>query len=152
LPGPRAPSRNSGSSTDTIRASGGGRVAIPGRPLQAIISVVDTLGNPVAWQERPNGAIIVGSASNSKSTLVDITYRSGWDTLSDEILDVVCTIAARLEALNPALASGAQTESGGDESITFGWDAHQGVGDLVASEKARLSRIFPRVRRVIVAG
>lgn len=136
--------------TDTIRTRGGRLVPLPGKPLQAIVSVVDSYGNPVSWQERSNGAIFVGQAGNLQSDQVDITYRSGWDTLSDDIIELVCSVAKRLQDLNPALEEGAVSETGGSEGMTFGWDSYQGVGDLVTSEKTRIARFFPKVPRAIV--
>lgn len=69
---------------------------------------------------------------------------------SDGFLELVAGIAARLDTLNPALAGGVQTESGGSEAVTFGWDAFQGVTDLLTAEKKRLDRTFPRRARLIV--
>lgn len=139
-------------------------VYLPGRPVQSVDSVVDYRGNPLLYQLRPNNKVYVDTRNYAQSRTMNsfsnellddfdlaiITYTYGWDVLPDRVGDIICTIAARLQSLSPALAEGAQTESGGSESITFGWDSHSGVSDLVSGEKNRLNRLFPKYRGPIV--
>lgn len=123
----------------------GPRVVLPGRPVQTVADVLDPQGVPLSFELQPGGVLLINT-----SGLATVTYVSGWAKVPDHVAEVICTIAARIAALNPALAGGVQQETGGAESATYGWDSFQGVGDLVTSEKTALSRIFPRRAGLIV--
>ncbi|MDJ0338261.1 hypothetical protein [Cryobacterium sp. PH31-O1] len=69
---------------------------------------------------------------------------------TDGFFELVSGIAARLDSQNESLAGGVQQESGGAESVTFGWDSFQGVTDLLSAEKKRLDRSFPQRPTLIV--
>lgn len=123
----------------------GPRIQLPARPVQAVSDVIDSGGNRVQFELRPGGVLHVATSGT-----VTVTYTSGWAKVPDRVVEVICTIAARLEGLNPALAGGVQQESGGAEAATYGWDSFQGVGDLVTSEKNALAGIFPKRPGLIV--
>jgi hypothetical protein len=126
-------------------AARGPRIILPGRPVQAVADVLDRNDRPVRFELRANGLLLVDTDQP-----VAVTYTSGWAKVPDHVVEIICTIAARLDSLNPALAGGVQQESGGAEAATYGWDSFQGVGDLVSSEKKALASIFPRRAGLIV--
>lgn len=133
----------------------GSLIKLPGRPLRSVTKVIDAYGNPVRYRIQPGGMLRLDWTPGYADTYGDellpfpgdcteITYTSGWDVVPDRIVEVICTIAARLEEVSPALSGGLQQATVGGESQGFGWDSYKGVGDLVTSEKEALARIFPR--------
>lgn len=78
-----------------------------------------------------------------------VTYVHGFVTLPDELIEVVCSIANRLENAPDGLSLGARTEQAGGETITWGADAFGAVTDLTRAEKEILSRIYPRRPRTV---
>lgn len=133
-----------GTSTVTAR---GTLLRLPQRPVRSITSVVDEDDNPVEYTLSGGGILEVQDRCE-----VTVTYEHGFEdgSLPDELVEVVCTIAARLESVDPALASGVTQEQSGSASQTFGWDAWKANSSLTAEEKAVLSRLFPRVPRTFV--
>lgn len=133
-----------GTSTVTAR---GTLVRLPQRPVRSITSVVDEDDNPVEYTLSGGGVLEVQDRCE-----VTIEYVHGFEdgTMPDELVEVVCTIAARLESVDPALASGVTQEQSGSASQTFGWDAWKAQSSLTAEEKAVLTRLFPRVPRTFV--
>lgn len=133
-----------GTSTVTLRGPLG---RLPQRPVSVVTSVLDEDGNDVDFDLLAGGAL----QTNYGGTLT-VEYDHGYaaGAVPDELVELVCTIAARLGTSDPALAAGVQQEQSGSASQTFGWDAWKGLTSLTAEEKSALSRMFPRVPRVIV--
>jgi hypothetical protein len=140
----------------------GSLIKLPGRPVREVTSVKDAWDNELPYVLQPGGILrtanprpLQTSFSNIwdyvPNDVLTIEYTFGWPVIPDHIVEIVCAIASRLEQLSPGLRGGVQQESGGSEAQTFGWDSHQGVGDLVKSEKDRLDRAFPRRIGSIVA-
>ena len=99
------------------------------------------------------GLTVSQASLNRASTRVRAYTRQKLEGEStEELIEIVCTIAARLEALNPAMVDGIQSAAAGGESVTFGFDSHKGSTSLVTEEKAVLDRMFPQVSRLIVQG
>lgn len=133
-----------GTSTVTLR---GTLARLPQRPVRSVTSAVDEDGAPVEYVLTGGGVIEFRDRCE-----VTVTYVHGFEdgTLPDELVELVCTIAARLESVDPALASGVTQEQSGSASQTFGWDAWKAQSSLTAEEKAVLTRLFPRVPRTLV--
>jgi hypothetical protein len=123
----------------------GPRVRLPARPVREVTAVTDGRGNPVRFELAPGGILNV-----EENGLVTVEYISGWDPVPDTVMEIICTIAARMESLAPGLAAGLQQEGAGGETAMFGWDSFQGVGGLVTSEKDALAKLFPKRSGLIV--
>lgn len=129
--------------SSTVEATGP-RVQLPQRPVRSITSVTGPTGAPV--RHRLRGSVLHLDTHGD----VTVTYEHGYTELPDHLIETLCTIAARIENIQPGLAGGALSEGGGAESMSYGWDAHQGVGGLVASERQALDRAFPEPAVLIV--
>lgn len=123
--------------------AGGTRIKLPGRPVRSVTSVTDPRGNPLTHRLQPGGVLLMDWLP-SFGDVATITYTSGWDVVPDRIVEIICTIAARIEEVSPALSGGLQQATVGSETQGFGWDSFKGVGDLVSSEKDALARLFPK--------
>lgn len=136
---------SAGSSTVTLR---GPISRLPQRPVVDVASVQDEDGNDVDFTLGAGGIIEAASSSG----ILEVAYTHGYDDdeIPDEIVEIVCTIAARLGNVDPALAGGVQQEQSGSASQTFGMDSFRGLSSLTSEEKAVLARIFPRLPKLIV--
>ena len=123
----------------------GPRFVLPHRPVGSVVSVVDENGAPVDFTLRSGGVLEVGYSGH-----VTVTHEGGYVELPDGLVELVCSIAARLDSINPAAASGVQQEAGGSESVTFGFDSYNAVSELTTGEKRALDRMFPRRLSVVV--
>lgn len=123
----------------------GPRFWLPQRPVQSIVSVVDGDSNDVDYELRPGGLLDV-----AHDGYVTVVYEAGFPVLSDGLVELVCSIAARLDSINPAAASGVQQETGGSESVTFGFDSYNAVAELTTGEKRALDKMFPRRPGLVV--
>ena len=135
-----------GSSTILAR---GPIVQLPQRPVTAVTSVTDELANLVGATDyllRAGGVL----ESPYHGGNLNITYSHGFAVIPDELVELVCGLASRLSAINPSVAAGVQQESGGSESVTFGFDSYKAISDLNAGEKAVLDRMFPARAGVVV--
>jgi hypothetical protein len=138
------------SSTVTAR---GPIVALPQLPVNTITSVTD-VSDPDApvvltddeYQLRAGGTLEVPRYGGNLS----IVYTHGWATLPDELVELVCAVASRMANSNAAAASGVQQETGGSESVTFGFDSYNAIAELTTGEKRMLDRIFPSRASVVV--
>lgn len=130
--------------TYTVTARGP-RVQLPQRPARKVLAVTTEAGSPVSFKLNPGGVLELGHTGT-----VSITYEAGHTVIPDTIVETIVTIAARLEAINPALAVGVTQESSDGESVSLGGDAWRGVGGLVGEEKDALRRAFPKRPALIV--
>lgn len=78
-----------------------------------------------------------------------VTYDHGYEELPDELVELVCSIAARMATTPNSVGAGARTEQAGGESVTYGSDAYAGTTGLVPEEKKELDRMFPKPPRTI---
>jgi hypothetical protein len=123
----------------------GPKVLLPERPVQSVTSVVDEDSVAVDFVLRAGGVLEVATGEN-----VTVTYVGGFTVLPDALVELVCSIASRLDTVDPAAAAGVQQESGGSESVTFGFDSYNAIADLTTGEKRALDRLFPRRAGVVV--
>lgn len=142
---------SAGTSTVTVR---GPSVLLAERPVTAITSVIDEVSDPdvpytLTAEEyilRPGGVLEVPGFGGN----LEVTYAHGFATLPDELIELVCGIAARLGEVNPAAAAGVQQETGGSESVTYGFDSYNAISELSTGEKRVLDRLFPKRPSLVV--
>jgi hypothetical protein len=140
-----------GESTLVVR---GPIVVLPERPVVEIVSIVDRDGDPDhphtlqsdEWAVRPGSVLETPRYGGN----LEVTYRHGFSQLPDELVEVVCSVASRLANVNPAAASGVQQETGGSESVSYGFDSYNAISDLSTGEKRVLDRLFPKRASVVV--
>jgi hypothetical protein len=131
----------------------GPSVQLPNRPVDTITSVTDVedADNTVLltsdeWVLRSGGVLEAPAYSGNLS----IVYTAGIATLSDGVVEFVCAVASRMSNTLAAVAAGAQQETGGSESVTYGFDSYSGISDLTRGELASLARMFPLTPGLIV--
>lgn len=140
---------SSGTSTVTAR---GPVFRLPQRPVNSVSSVADENGTTLA--HTIEGSII----TTAHLGMVTVTYTHGLAALPDELIELVCQVAARLKgnAANTALASGVQqqqqTAGVFQSGVTYGWDAWKSQAGLTQGEKDTLNRYFPRLPQIITMG
>lgn len=78
-------------------------------------------------------------ASPTSGIPLVVTYTSGWATIPEDIVAVVCSMAARALALDPSMAA-VQQETTGPFSVSVGAAAAQGGIGMLAGERAILDR------------
>ena len=120
-------------------------VQLPQRPVTAVTSVEDGDSVAVDYVLRAGGVLNVECGGN-----LTIEYTAGYTTLPDALVELVCTIAQRLDTVDPAAAAGVQQETGGSESVTFGFDSYNAISELTTGEKRALDRLFPKRPGVVV--
>ena len=130
--------------TYTILARGP-KVQLPERPVTEVTSVVDEDTIAVEYVLRAGGMLDVESGEN-----LTIVYDAGYAVLPDALVELVCSVASRLDTVDPVAASGVQQETGGSESVTFGFDSYNAISELSTGEKRALDRLFPRRPGVVV--
>lgn len=130
--------------TYTITARGQ-IVQLPQRPVTSVTSVVDDDDVAVDFTLRAGGVLNAACSGN-----LTVVYEAGYTVLPDSLVELVCSIASRLDGINPAAASGVQQETGGSESVTFGFDSYNAISELTTGEKRALDRLFPKRAGVVV--
>lgn len=123
---------------------------LPQRPVVAVSSVVDedgaTLTEDTDWE-------LDGDTITTTSTdKLTVTYEHGLTELPDALVEVVCTIGARIQNMPAELQAGAQQQGAGPFQVTYGWDSHKAASGLTQGEKDALDRIWPRTPRTITMG
>lgn len=144
--------QNISSATSTVTARGP-IVVLPQLPVTSVTSVKDASdpGNLVVlsadeYQLRAGGTLEVPGYGGN----LQVVYEHGWATLPDELVELVCGVASRMANSAAAAASGVQQETGGSESVTFGFDSYNAIAELSTGEKRMLDRIFPPRASVVV--
>jgi hypothetical protein len=125
----------------TLTLTGTGPWRLPQRPVRAVQSLTGEDGAPVGFAR--NGSHLSAEACGP----LVVVYEHGWDALPDALVELVCSIAARLAAIPAAIITGARTEQAGGESVTWGADAYAGTTGLTAAEEAALDQLFPALPR-----
>lgn len=132
--------------TSTIKARGP-VFRLPERPVQSVASVTRD-GQPVAFTLE--GSVLTVDSLD----VVTVTYSHGYTLLPDEIVELVCSVAARIEAVpaSSPLAQGVQQQGSGPFTVGYGWDSYKAQSGLTAGEKEVLDRYWPRLPQIIVTG
>jgi hypothetical protein len=91
------------------------------------------------------GQKIVAPAQRGRLT---VTYLHGFATVPERLVEIVCSIASRMETEPVGLALGARSEGADGEQTTWGVDAYDAVAGLRQSEKDVLDEIFPHSHKV----
>lgn len=128
----------------TAILTGVGPWLLPQRPVQTVTAVVDDQGKAVPanrWQLC--GQHLYVHHGHVRAPL-RVTYTHGFDTIPDELIELVCSIADRLGSVPAAMAAGATTEQAGGETITWGSDAYAGSTGLTSAEEKALATLFPK--------
>jgi hypothetical protein len=140
-----------GQSTIVVR---GPVVVLPERPVTQIVSIIDRETDPDhphtlqsdEWVVRPGSVLETPHYGGN----LEVTYRHGFSQLPEELVEVVCSVASRLSNVNLAAAAGVQQETGGSESVSYGFDSYNAISDLSTGEKRVLDRLFPKRASVVV--
>lgn len=139
-----------GQSTVTGR---GPAFLLPQRPVNAVTAVVlKSNSTPIVYDL--NGAVL--DVATAERVLV--TYSHGYTDadMPDELIELVCQIAVRLDgaktAAGVAMAQGVQQQAAGPFNQTFGWDAWKATSGLTQGEKDTLTRIWPDQPQIINMG
>ena len=133
--------------TSTIKARGP-VFRLPERPVESVLSVTDADGNAVGFD-------LAGSVLTVQSLdVVTVTYSHGYVLVPDELIELVCSVAARIEAVpaSSPLAQGVQQQTSGPFTVGYGWDSYKAQSGLTAGEKEVLDRYWPRLPQIIVTG
>lgn len=131
----------------------GPSILLPNRPVTSITTVTD-VENPddeftipaTEWVLREGGILEVPNYPSN----IEVVYEAGPATVPDDVKELVCHIASRMSNTSAAAAAGVQQETGGSESVTFGFDAYSGIADLTKGELASLARLFPKIPQLVV--
>ena len=124
----------------------GPKVQLPERPVSSVTSVLDDDARELEFVLRAGGMLDVACGDEN----VTIEYVAGYTVMPDSLVELVCSIASRLDTVDPAAAAGVQQETGGSESVTFGFDSYNAISDLSTGEKRALDKLFPRRPGVVV--
>ena len=132
-------------SAQTVSIFGRGpRLLLPQRPVRSITYVRTSDSVPVDFEVRAGGVLDVDTLRP-----VEVRYAAGFLTLPDHLVEFVATTAKRFVDPNTSLEAGVQQETGGSESVTFGWDSFKGTTGLLTEEKVFLDRLFPALPQTI---
>lgn len=141
------------SAATTTTTARGPIIQLPERPVNAITSVTDVSepSTPRAlvsseWAVRAGGILETPNYGGN----LTVVYTSGWATLPDELIELVCGLASRLTNIVQAAGAGVQQETGGSESVTYGFDSYNAISELSTGEKRVLDRLFPQRAGVVV--
>ncbi|MGV9364520.1 hypothetical protein [Amycolatopsis sp. NPDC003731] len=133
--------------TSTLTLSGCGPWYLPQRPVVAVTSVVNSVGDAVAFYV--DGAWLYADPRHPSGYPLTVTYTHGFDPVPDALVELVCAVATRMSSVPDAVASGVRTEQAGAEAVTWGVEAYNASSGLTSTEEARLRRMFPKLPRTI---
>ena len=125
---------------------------LPERPVVSVSSVVDEEGATLV--AGTDYELVNGCIDTTASGRLTVTYVHGWEILPDELLELVCTVAARLGGMPAELTAGVQSTgaAGPFSGPTYGWDSYKAASGLTEGEKVALGRYWPRIPRTITLG
>jgi hypothetical protein len=125
-------------------------ILLPQRPVNTVTSVkigdVELIEHE-DWELQVGGTLVVPL----ERTTLEVTYTHGFAVVPDQIKEVVCSIAARLSTITPAVAQGVIQETAGTESVSFGFDSYNAISELSTGEKRMLDKLFPHRPGVVVS-
>jgi len=149
----RAAKQHISSITSTVRVRVEGGVAVlPGNPITAVTSVTQLTedGGAAVTGWRWDGRDQVHGINTSPTTNLPVmarwptdvlvTYTHGWTTIPDELLDLVCSIAARIGSVpaSGGMEAGVRSESIDDYSVTYAVEALDAASGLLPGEEDEL--------------
>lgn len=130
---------------DTVRVRiKDGKLRLPQRPVTAITAVTNTDGDDIVFTWYSGDVVNVSNTGldwfereplTTSPTYVDVTYDHGYETIPDEVIKIVCRIAATALG-SPSEEAGVQSESIAGYSYTRGVVA--AAGGLFDEEKREL--------------
>lgn len=139
--------------SSTISVYGRDVFQLPQRPVTSVDSVAVN-GTTTSDYRLVNNTLTIDGVGLSDD--VTVAYSHGYSDIPDELIELVCQIATRLDTSSTqqgqAVAAGVQQQTAGSFSIGFGWDAWKAQADLTAGEKATLRRLWPSLPRTISTG
>lgn len=145
--------------SDTVTRRGFSPLSLPQRPVNEVTSVTWLDGRDVPE------FTVVGSLlylrdlvtptmeipplyrpnANCQPTTVIVTYDHGYSELPDDLVELVCAVAARLAGSRSTGESKQLTVGGYSE--TFTTESIEGASGLLPNEERSLDVMFPRVQR-----
>ncbi len=133
------------STTSTVRYTvEDGSVTLLSPPITAVTTVAKLAedGGTTLTGWRWYGGTRIGSIGWWGQ--VNVTYTHGFTVISDELKDLVCSVAARLGASPGAsgMEAGVRSESIDDYSVTYAGEALKIAADLLDGEKTALQQIL----------
>lgn len=144
--------------TDRVRVVRG-KVRLPQAPVTDVTAVTDENGNALLYRWHGGDTIDVSSNviddfawvpwSNPIPVAV-VTYTHGYATVPDDVVAVVCQMAARAFGSNPETA-GIQQESIGGYSYSIGAAAAAGAVGMLPAERLIAEAYDPRRAGVVFA-
>ena len=122
---------------------------LPERPVVSVESVTDEDGNTVTYYGIVGDRIVTGVRGR-----LTVAYTHGLTVLPDELLELVCTVAARLGGMPADLVAGVQSTgtAGPFTGPTFGWDSYKAASGLTEGEKRVLAKFWPSIPRTLTMG
>ena len=136
-----------GTSTVTLPASDR---RLPERPVVSVESVVSEDGT--ALVAGTDYELVGDRIDTARTDRLTVTYTHGLGTLPDDLVELVCTVAARMGGMPAELQAGVQQQGAGPFQQTYGWDAYKAASGLTEGEKQVLARYWPRLPRTITLG
>lgn len=136
-----------GTSTVTLPASDR---RLPERPVVSVESVVSEDGT--ALVAGTDYELVGDRVDTARTDRLTVTYTHGLGTLPDDLVELVCTVAARMGGMPAELQAGVQQQGAGPFQQTYGWDAYKAASGLTEGEKQVLARYWPRLPRTITLG
>ena len=136
-----------GTSTVTLPASDR---RLPERPVVSVESVVSEDGT--ALVAGTDYELVGDRVDTARTDRLTVTYTHGLGTLPDDLVELVCTVAARMGGMPAELQAGVQQQGAGPFQQTYGWDAYKAASGLSEGEKQVLARYWPRLPRTITLG
>lgn len=139
-------------------AAGFSPLRLPQYPVRSITTVETEAGDELAAESwRLRGQILTGPISpgfndfeinlsgrrNERLGWLKVTYQSGWEVLPDELVELICSIAARVASSAPAATAQLREKRVGDQSLVFSSESLS--LDLSDREQQQLRAFFPRL-------
>ncbi|MGS2645836.1 hypothetical protein [Streptosporangium sp. G12] len=149
----RAARQHISSITSTVRVRvEDGTAVLLGNPITAVTSVTQLAedGGAAVTGWRWDGRDRIHGINTSPTTTlpawacwptdVMVTYTHGWTTIPDELLDLVCSVAARIGSVpaSGGMEAGVRSESIDDYSVTYAVEALDAASGLLPGEEAEL--------------
>ena len=123
---------------------------LPQRPVIAVTSVVDEDG--VTLTDGTDWELVGDRIETGARGRLTVTYSHGLIDLPDELIELVCTVAARIGNMPAELQTGVQQQGAGPFQTTYGFDSHKAASGLTQGEKDVLNRLWPRLPRTLTMG
>jgi hypothetical protein len=124
--------------TSTVRLRVRGTLLrLPQRPVTAVNTITAVDGDTVGFTWHAGDTLTLSAIP--AVGWVDVNYAHGYDDVPDDIIGVVCNIAARAFGI-PADEGGYQSETMGSYTYAVGAAAAAGAAGLLNDERAILDR------------